>query len=341
MKTDAIMFYIMYGKDDFSLHEELNKIKTGLGSPEMLAINTNVLDGRQLTLSQLQDVCNAVPFLHEVRLVIIDGLLARFDPEKKQGKRTTIAKSSKSNTELNEWHELSSCVDKMPVTTVLVIIDGELDEKRNSLLKHLNPRAEVRKFLQPKGENLRRWIKTRIAQGNGKASQEAIDLLDKLVGNDLWNMSGEIEKLLAFSQGRIITEEDVKQITSYTRESNIFALVDAILEGRRKDAQQLLHRLLIEGVAPTHILSMITRQLGLILMTKELDPKMSRQEAMGKLGIYMEFVFDKLLRQVKIHSAEDINRAYHEVLDADMAIKTGKYDGDLSLELLVVNLCEI
>src|SRR4030043_28234 len=83
-------------------------------------------------------------------------------------------------------------------------------------------------------------------------------------------MNSEIDKLLAYCSGQVITEDSVKQVTSYAREANIFALVDSILEGRTKVAQQLLHRLLRDGASPSYILAMITRQLRLIVMTKDL-----------------------------------------------------------------------
>ena len=333
------MFYIMYGQDNFSLHEELSKIKSSLGNPEMLAVNTNVLEGRQLSLSQLQDICNTVPFLHQVRLVIVEGLLQRFDPEKKPGRRASKSQS-KSNAELKEWQELGSYIKKMPETTVLVLIDGKLDAKKNGLLKHVISVAEVKIFPELKDAALHQWIKRRIAEEGGKVSDKAINLLGELVGSDLWNLNSEIGKVLAFSYGRSITEEDVRQVTSYAREANIFAFVDAILEGRRKEAQQLLHRLLLGGVAPPQILSMVTRQLRLILMAKELSPRVPKQEAMGRLGINKDWLLDKLLRQARVHTMANIKRAYHQLLEADVAIKTGKYDGDLAVELLVMELCK-
>ncbi len=332
------MFYIMYGQDSFSLQGELGKIKAELGDPAMLAINTTVLDGKQINLNQFQDVCNTMPFLHQLRLVIVEGLLGRFDSEKKTGKRTNKVQS-KANDEMRDWRIVADYIEKMPATTVLIFIDGELDEKKNALLKHLSPIANIKRFPQLKGERINYWIKTRIAERGGKVSAKAIDLLGELAGNDLWHINSEIEKLIAFGHGRLITEDDVRQVTSYNSEANIFALVDAVLEGRRREAQQLLHRLFTEGMNPSHILTMITRQLRLILMAKELSPA-SRQEAMSRLGISRDFQFDRLLKQAKLYTIDTIKRAYHKILEADMAIKTGKYDDDLSVELLVMDLCE-
>jgi DNA polymerase-3 subunit delta len=328
----------MYGKDNFSLHQELKKIKAGLGNTEMLAINTNVLDGQQINLAQIQDVCNAVPFLHQVRLVIVEGLLERFEPPKKTEKRTNTSKL-KSDSTLKEWQDLGSYINKIPATTILILIDGELDNRKNILLKRLSPLAEIKAFPELKGKYLQSWIRKRITESGGNASPKAINLLEELIGSDLWNMSSEIDKLLAFSHGRLITEDDVKQVTSYTREANIFALIDAILESRIKAAQHLLHRLLQEGVVPPQILVLITRQLRRIIMAKEMSQKLSRTQVMGRLGITSDYVFDKVSEQAKAYTIENLKLAYQKVLEADVAIKTGKYDGDLAVDLLVVELC--
>ena len=333
------LFYIMYGQDNFSLYGELQKIKMGLGNPEMLAINTNVLDGRQLSLGQLSDTCNTMPFLHQNRLVIVEGLLERFEPKKKSDKRTSKPQA-KFHTELKEWQELGSYTKKMPEKTILILIDGKLDEKRNTLLKHLRLVAKVKKFPELKDEDLYAWIEKRITAGKGRASNEAIELLKELVGSDLWSMDSEIEKLLIYSQGGPITRDDVRRVTSYTREDDIFDLVDAILQCHRRKSQQLLHRLLLEGVVPPYILTMITRQLRLVLIYKELDPTMPDQEAMDRLGINKVFVLRKVKVQAKVHSTENIKRAFHRVLEADMAMKTGKYDDELAIELLVIDLCQ-
>ena len=87
------MIYILFGPDDFSLKEALVHIKDGMGSREMLATNTTVFEGKNLALQQLISTCDTVPFLAEKRLVIVNGLLGRFEPKKgrngRKGKRTS------------------------------------------------------------------------------------------------------------------------------------------------------------------------------------------------------------------------------------------------------------
>jgi len=330
------LFYILYGKDDFSLQQALEEIKNELGNKEMLAVNTSTLDGQQLRLSQLTDACSAVPFLCPCRLVIVKGLLGRLEPKSGPERRTARSKARNSSA-LEEWAGLPEYIKRMPPTTILVLVDGEV-KAGNRLMKSLAPLAKVKGFPQLNDRDLSDWVQGRIEEGGGKISPAALKLLVGLVGADLWVMGSEIDKLLAYGSGQVITEDNVKQLTCYAREANIFALVDAILEGRRSQAQQLLHRLLRDGASPSYILAMITRQLRLIVIAKDLGRKKSQPGIPDTLEAVSSYSLDKAAKQARAFTLERIKEAYHKLLETDVAIKTGKYEGDLALDLLVVEL---
>src|SRR3972149_789569 len=74
------MLYILYGKDEYARHQFIEELKGQLGDREALLSNTARLEGRQLTANQLREVCDTLPFLGEKRLVMVEGLLARFEP---------------------------------------------------------------------------------------------------------------------------------------------------------------------------------------------------------------------------------------------------------------------
>jgi DNA polymerase-3 subunit delta len=330
------LFYILYGKDDFSLQQALEGVKNELGDKEMLDVNTSVLDGQQLRLSQLIDACSAIPFLCPCRLVIVKGLLGRFETRSGSERRSARSKE-KNSAALEEWAGLPEYIKRMPPSTVLVLIDGEV-RAGNRLLKSLVPLAKVKGFPLLNDRDLGDWVQGKIKEGGGNISPAALKLLLGLVGADLWVMSSEIDKLLAYGSGQVITEDNVKQLTSYAREANIFALVDAILEGRTSHAQQLLHRLLRDGASPAYILTMITRQLRLIVMAKDLGRKISRTGISDSQVPISDFSLDKAVRQAKAFTLDRIKKAYNKLLETDVSIKTGKYDGDLALDLLVVEL---
>jgi DNA polymerase III subunit delta len=327
------MLYILYGQDDFSLNQAVKEIKAGLGDWEMVATNTTRLEGQHLTLSELRNKCGAAPFLSSHRLVIVDGLLGRF--EVKQSKPRSG--KGKSGNGLGEWEGLSSYIEQMPETTVLMLVDEEV-KGQNPLLKKLSPLAEVRTFPLLRGNDLKAWIRGRVKAEGGDITPQAVNLLAELIGGDLWAMDGEIQKLLLYSQERPISEDDVRQLVSCIQEANIFALVDAVAEGRTELAQRILHRLYDEGVAPIYILTMITRQFRLIAQARDLGKGLSHLQIQDRLGLKSSYSLDKTLSQAKLYDFEGVKRAYDKLLETDLAIKTGKYSDKLALELLVTEL---
>jgi DNA polymerase-3 subunit delta len=327
------MFYILYGLDDFSLNQAVENIKAGLGDREMVATNTTSLEGKNLTLSELRNKCDAAPFLSSHRLVIVDGLLGRFEVKQSRPR----SGRGKSGNGLGEWEGLASYIEQIPETTVLVLVDEDV-KGHNHLLKKLSQLAEVRTFPLLRGRDLKAWIQQRVKEEGGDITPKAVDLLAELIGGDLWAMNGEIQKLLLYSQERPISEDDVRQLVSHVQEANIFALVDAVAEGRTELAQRILHRLYRDGVAPTYILVMITRQFRLIAQAKDLGPGLSHLQIQDRLGLKQSYVVDKTLGQAKLYDFEGVKRAYDKLLETDLAIKTGTYSDKLALELLVTEL---
>lgn len=328
------MLYILHGQDDFSLNEALEEIEAGVGDREMVATNTNRLEGEHLTLSELRNKCDAAPFLCSHRLVIVDGLLGRFEVKQQSKPRSGTRKSRNG---LGEWEGLDSYARQMPETTVLVLIDRDV-KGSNPLLKKMASLAEVRAFPLLKGRDLKAWIRQRVRREGGDVTPQALNLLAEMIGGDLWAMDGEIQKLLLYSQERPISEDDVRQLTSCVQEANIFALVDAVAEGRTELAQRLLHRLYDEGVPPAYMLVMITRQFRLIAQARELRKGLSRLQIQDRLGLKSSYALDKTLSQAKLYDLAGIKHVYDKLLETDLAIKTGRYNDRLALELLVTEL---
>lgn len=331
------MLHILYGKDDFSIFQTLESLKREKGIPDTIAANTSIFEAQQLSFLQLVEACSAAPFLSPVRIVIVKGLLGIFEEEQVRGREKRHS-SKKADASLGEWEQLAGYVKKMPPTTMLILVDGGDIRRDNRLLKLLSSLAEVKVFPQPNRSTLRGWIYTRVRKEGGTISEKAVDLLIDLVGYDLWVLSGEVEKLLSFAQGRPITEEDVRQVSSFAREISIFGLVDAVLEGERKQAQVMLWRLLHEGISPAYILAMLARQLRLVVLAKELEGAKSNDEIRNRAENVSEYSLKKAMEQARRYSFERVKSAFERLLEADVAMKSGKYDGDLALELLLAEL---
>ncbi len=331
------MLYILSGQDDFSLTQCLEEIKREAGDQAILAASTALLDGQQVTLDQLRAVCETAPFFGGRRLVIVKGLLERFEPRASpRGQKKTTRLTNRQD----EYKSLSTYIGKIPDSTILVLIESRI-KKGNPLFRELANKATVKTFPLLRDPKLREWVQRRVAEEDGSISPQAVDLLTRFVGGNLWIMASEINKLVLFTSGRRIEEEDVRAVVGYTQQVNVFAMVDAIVEFKAELAEQLLQQLLQRGATPAYLLAMILRQVRMIVRARELKRQGKPEiEIQNKLGLTSEFALRKTLEQASRYSLPRLKEVYDQLLEADLSIKTGKYEAELTLNILVAELCQ-
>ena len=125
-------------------------------------------------------------------------------------------------------------------------------------------------------------------------------------------------------------------MVSQVREASIFAAVDAMIDGRPSVALRLLHQLRGDGREAPYIIAMVERQLRLLALARDsIDKGVPRNEIGGRLGTSSDFVIRKTLEQARRHSWRNIIGRYNQLLETDLAIKQGRLEPDLALELLV------
>ena len=330
------MIYVLHGADEFSRREFLNSLSQEIGPSESLEANTNVLAGVGLTARHIQEVCQTVPFLAEKRLVIVDGLLGQFD-DVRAGRR---GRPFSARTALEGWEGLAEALAQIPPTTTLVFAEGAL-RRDNPLLKELAPVVQIREFPLLTGEKLGQWIRHCVEEAGATITQDAVGRLVGLVGGNLWAMSGEIEKLALYVGEKAIDEEAVGLLVEHTREESIFRAVDTILDGRSSEAMRLVGWLRQSGAEVSYVITMLARQLRLILLAQEFLPqRLPRQELGQRLGL----TFDRAVRQTEAqarrHAPQRVVAMYRQLLETDLAIKKGEWNEELALETLVAELCQ-
>ena len=79
----------------------------------------------------------------------------------------------------------------------------------------------------------------------------------------------------------------------------------------------------------------------MLFRVKELrNQRRSEIEIRNKLGLTSEFAWRKTIEQAERYPLGQIKKVYHKLLEADLSIKTGKYEGELALNILIAELCQ-
>lgn len=320
------MFYIFFGADDLSRDEALRGLLARVPDAAMAELNTTRLDGRKVTFSELRHACDAMPFLTDRRIVIVTGLLERL----KNGPKEMA-------------DQLRDYLGALPATARLFLVESDKIDRRLALWKTAQQlaaqnRGVIKEFAAPEKGTLPTWIRQRTQRHGGKIEPRAAEELATYLPDDLRLLDAEIDKLVTYAGERPITLHDVHLLVPYAAEANIFEMADAI--GRRdvRGAVARLQRLIADGEHPLRLLPMISRQVRMLLQLKELsEAGATPNEIREKLGLH-PFVIQKTLPQTKNFSFADLERAFEQLLETDVAIKTGQSEPELAIEMLVAQL---
>jgi DNA polymerase III subunit delta len=332
------MLHVLYGKDEFTAHEALAEIAQQLDSDGQLADNTVHVDATSAKPEELLVICQTMPFLGSHRLVVVHGLLGRFEQRARSRTRRRAAKDDEGA--LGPWQRFVDALPALPETTALVLVDGEAGA-RNPMLEALRPHAKAREFKPLAQADVAQWINQRAARYGVSLQARAVAALAGLVGPQLWTLDSELRKLATFANGAQVSEDDVRSLVSLARDPSVFAMADAVIEGRARDAIDLLQRLLTDGEAPQRLLAMIARQYRMLLLAKELlDRRMRAPEISAQLGV-QGFVIQRLLQQAPLYTLDRLRQAYGKLLDADLSVKRGLMDDEAALQLLILELAAL
>ena len=327
---------VIFG-DGFLAPRRLAQLEAEQAPEGVLDANRHRLQGSRANPAEVLSIVNAIPFMDDHRVIVMEGLLGTAESStgrQRSGRRAASADSPA----VNEWRALADGIPNMPESTVLTFIDGPLSGN-NPLLRLLRPVCQVEELSAPRGEALARWTKEAAEAKGAAISPSAIRSLTDLVGNDLWTLEQELEKLSLYVSGRgsrEIAEADVQSMVSQVREASIFVAVDAMIDGRPTVALRLLHQLKEDGREAPYIIGMVERQLRLLALARDaIDQGVAAGEIGGRLGVSSDFVVRKTLEQARRHPLSDIVWRYNRLLEADLAIKQGQLEPELALELLV------
>ncbi|MDX1522025.1 MAG: DNA polymerase III subunit delta [Anaerolineae bacterium] len=318
------MLYLFHGPDDFSHAEKIAALKNTLGDPTTADMNATVLEGPGLTLSDIRHHADAMPFLAPRRLVIIRNYLAGL------AKKTEVLEA------------LIDYVQHLSPTTDLILVEPDTLDRRHPLLKIANEIGEVH-FAGLDRKNLHPWIMKRAETLDTAIKPDAANLLGRLVGLELRTLNNELEKLALYVKGeRPIEVADVELLVPYTEEADQFGFANAIGQRNARRAYDQMGKELEEGKNPMAILGSIAAQIRALLEVKDMHERgLSPAEIAQAKGWRSDYAAKARLREAAKFSMTRLEQILEMLLEFDLAIKTGRMDSVLALDLLIARLCAL
>lgn len=305
--------YLLYGEEAYLLRQYRDKLKDGLtdGGDSM---NYHYFEGKDINIGEVIDLAQTMPFLAERRVIVIEnsGLCKR------------------------GGDQLAEYLKEPPATAFFVLAEREVD-KRSRLFKAVTAKGRAVEFKTQDETILKRWILGILKKENKQIMQRDLELFLEKTGTDMENINKELEKLVCYCMDReVITGEDIEEICTRQVSNRIFEMMNAIAEKRQQEAMEMYYDLLTLKEPPMRILFLLSRQFNLLLQVKELKKKGYPAKVIGENVGLPGFVAGKYVNQAAGFSTQDLRRALIDCVEAEEAVKTGKMDDVLSVELLLI-----
>ncbi len=228
--------------------------------------------------------------------------------------------------------------------TTLALVGGEL-KKDAPVAKAVAPAGEVLVWdVQTKA--IHRWLAEQFKLHGARADPEACRRLAEFVGDDLYELAGEVEKLATWANGDEVTDADVDLLVAPRAESPPWNLTDAWgardVGGVLRAAERMLDRT-GDPVSRTipRLVGSLTNHVRRARAAHRLEEQgLSPADAAGRLGM-KPYPAQKLFGQVRNYSAEELDAALIRLAELDHALKGGsRLANELELELALVEITQ-
>lgn len=320
------MLIFVHGSDTYRSRAKVRElIEAFKKKHDPTGLNTVRLDAAKASADELRANLNTPGFLSKRRMSVLEGYLAVKRTKEEAEDAVALLRGHAPETVVLLWEELAT--DKVAAHGLMKAFAGR-------------PSSEVVIYpfdpLTPR--ELRAWLQSEIKNRGVVVDPQAFELLAN-AGNDLWQQSGNLDKLAAYTAGRPVLARDVELLVRRPVEENIFACMDAVAERDLPRAASAIRAERIAGVEDAHLFSMLVRQFRLLLIVQSFESESggARGTMAKELGLH-PFVAGKISSQARSFSATDVRNRFGLLFRLDRDIKTGRLTHEAAVDLFLGSL---
>ena len=317
------MILFLYGPDTYRSRQKLNEIIEHYKKIHKSGLNLKFFDLKEKRFEDLADEIKTTPMFSEKKLLVFKNTTLNKDFQDKFLKN--IKKFSNSK-DIFLFYE-----DYSPPITSFRLRRAPEDKFSKSLKKY----GKSQEFKLLEDWQLRNWVKREFKNFGTEIKETAVKKLVDFVGNNLWQMENEIKKLVNYKNKTKIEIKDVELLVKPKIETDIFETIDAIASKNKKRALKLLKGHLEKGDSPLYLLSMINFQFRNLLVIKDLIEKHQSPYSLTNLHPYVIKKSSDFSKKFKLF---ELKKIYQKIFEIDLAIKTGKIEPEIALDLLIAEI---
>lgn len=295
--------YLIYGEEDYFINKEIDKIKNEYKDYELVNYD--------MTLNNISDALE-------------DALMGSLFSSNKLIVCTNAF--FLTGTKCDIEHKIDDLLKYLTIESdnILVItVNTETLDNRKKIVKELN-KHKVIKCDKLKPFELNKFIKDYCKNNDYKINEDAVNLFIERLNDNLYIITSELDKMFLYKEDNVITKSDVKEVTSKVINTNIFDLINAIVEKDIDKALFVYDDLVLVNEEEIKLIVTLANQFRLIYQVKSMFKSgYSEIDISKSLGVHPYRI--KLANGVRV-SMDEVLKILRKLALLDENIKTGKVD---------------
>ena len=322
---DLGRLYFFHGEETFLLNHYLNQIKKQLLDPLTESFNFHRLTNETFDIRSFADAVENLPMMAEYTLVQVDDIdLFKMN----ESDRTNMAEI------------LSDIPDYCTVVFTYLTAQWKPDKRLKKLWEAVEGSGAIVEFAKQDQRDLIAWVTRHFAAHGKRITNDLCAYLIDITGGTMTALSGEIDKICAYSGTDEIKKTDIDAVTEPVLDAVVFQMTDLLSGGRYDQALLKLQQLLKMQQEPLAILGAVGGHFRRIGIARTLLDNGKNSSEMQKLCGIPDYPARKTMAAARRFRPEFCRKAAQLVIETDYKMKTSFDDSERLLELLILQLAQ-
>lgn len=311
------MIYVLYGTQDYLIDKKIKELTKNIDKLEI-----DEFDLENNTIKQIIDAASTFSLFSLNKTIIV--------------RNSFVFSSNKKGIDDKDINLLQKYIENPNEnTTIIFVVSNEKLDARKKIVTLVKKNGTVLEFNEIK--NINSLVNEMVKPYKININQ--INLLINRVGDNLYILENEIEKLKTYkNDDLLITNDDIVNVINKSVNTDIFHLIDSIINKNMDEALECYYELIKIGEEPIKILILLANQFRLMYQVKELSKKGYRIFDIMDLLDQKQYPIQKAIQKGYNYDSKILLEYLDKLASLDSGIKNGKIDKNTGLELFILGM---
>ena len=315
--------YFFYGEELFLLHHYLEQLRKSIVDELTESFNYHKLTSETFDIREFADCVENLPMMAERTMVVVDEI--------------DIFKMNESDRE-KMVDIFSDIPDYCTVVFTYETVSFKPDKRLKKLWEAVSKNGELVEFAKQNQRDLIAWITRHFAAGGKRISPDLCAYLIDITDGTMTALSGEIQKITAYSGADEIRRSDIDAVTEPVLDAVIYQMTDVLSQGEYGGALLKLQQLLKMQQEPLMILGAVGSHFRRLSSARTLLDNGKTATELMRLYNLQDYPARKTMSAAGRFGAGFYAKAAELVLESDRRMKTSYDDPKRILEVLIIDL---